>query len=405
VFTRALLPALVRPGLDLPGLALEVRKEVTRLAGSVNHAQRPAYYDETSGDRIFLAGLGSDRPGGVAQSPAGPGPAVAAVAPPVKPAVPAGDPCSGPMAVSFASTCAAPLTTAQERGLKSKDSFRECENCPEMVVVPAGSFMMGSPASEYDRDKSEGPQHVVMIAKPFAVGKFHVTVNQYAAFVQTMRYQASSNCYLGTGLSGSWRDPGFAQEGSHPVVCVSWDDAKAYVDWLAQTTGKSYRLLSEAEWEYAARGRTSPGAYPRFWFGDNEKDLCRYSNFAGQESGANPCNDDRSGFSCAVWTANKPCNDGYDRTSPAGNYQPNAFGLYDMAGNAWQWTADCYHDSYNGAPADGSAWTAGQCSSGRVVRGGSWYHIPWFLRAGSRRDGGSGPNNEDGFRVARTLVP
>jgi formylglycine-generating enzyme required for sulfatase activity len=178
-------------------------------------------------------------------------------------------------------------------------------------------------------------------------------------------------------------------------MCVTWDDAKAYMDWLAKKTGKPYRLLSESEWEYAARGRTSPGAYPRFWFGDDEKDLCRYGN--GPDQKAHDSIEGAKGWTIA------PCNDSYAYTSPAGHYEPNAFGLYDMAGNAWQWTADCYHGSYNGAPADGSAWTAGSCSSGRVVRGGSWSSVPRNLRA-AQRYWGSVENLNVGIRLARTLI-
>src|SRR5262249_7105541 len=159
------------------------------------------------------------------------------------------------------------------------------------------------------------------------------------AFVSETRYQATSQCYtLEGGISReradrSWRNPGFEQGGSHPVVCVTWDDAKAYVVWLAKKTGKPYRLLTDAEWEYSARGRLSPGAYPRFWFGDDEKDLCRYGNGADQTA--------RDRIEAAKnWTV-APCNDGHAYTSPAGRYEPNAFGLYDMAGNALQWTEDC----------------------------------------------------------------
>jgi formylglycine-generating enzyme required for sulfatase activity len=303
------------------------------------------------------------------------------------------DPCGGMATASPTAGCGAPLTAAQERGLKPKDTFRECENCPEMVVVPAGSFTMGSPEWERDRDNNEGPQHVVAIAKPFAVGKFHVTVDQYAAFVQETGYQATSKCYDGKSSSRSWRDPGWPQESAHPVVCVTWDDAKAYVDWMAKETRKPYRLLSEAEFEYAARGRTSPGAYPRFWFGNDEKELCRYGNGADQ----------KTQDSGAMIKPIAPCNDGYALMSPAGHYRPNAFGLYDMFGNAWQWTADCYHDSYNGAPADGSAWTAGACSSGRVIRGGSSVDGPPTLRSAIRLWLGTGVLT-GGFRVARTLT-
>jgi formylglycine-generating enzyme required for sulfatase activity len=220
------------------------------------------------------------------------------------------------------------------------------------------------------------------------VGKFHVTRDQFAAFVNETGYSPNARCfkYPSGGTDGSWRDPGFEQTGQHPVVCVSGGDIKAYVEWMARKTGKPYRLLSEAEWEYAARARTSPGAYPRFWFGSDEKDLCRYGNFLDRKAGNSSA-----------------CDDGYDHTSPAGHYKPNAFGLYDMAGNAWQWTEDCYHDSYNGAPADGSAWTAGGCGS-HVVRGGSWNLKPGILRAAQRGSYTVG-GNRVGFRLARTLGP
>jgi formylglycine-generating enzyme required for sulfatase activity len=272
-----------------------------------------------------------------------------------------------------------------------------------MVVVPAGSFMMGSPEGEEGRDKDEGPQHVVTIGKAFAVGKFHVTVDQFAAFVAETRYDAGSKCWTFEGGKGeerpdrSWRSPGFVQEASHPAVCLSWNDAKAYVEWLAKKTRKPYRMLTEAEWEYGAHGRTAPGTYPRFWFGNDEKDLCRYGN--GADQNAQNSIEGPKGLTFA------PCYDGYAYTSPVGHFEPNGFGLYDMFGNAWQWTADCYHDSYKGAPADGSAWTIGDCSS-RVVRGGGWYDNPRGLRSAQRL--GSTIENRDsilGFRLARTLTP
>ena len=275
---------------------------------------------------------------------------------------------------------AGPLTAEQERGLKPKDTFRECEHCPEMVVVPAGSFTMGAPAREVGRENNEGPQHTVKIGKAFAVGKWHVTRDQFAVFASETDDASHPTC--------DWRNPGFTQEGSHPVVCVNWDEADAYANWLTKKTGKPYRLLSEAEWEYAARGRTSPGTYPRFWFGNNERDLCRYGN----------------GWDQAAGTGRGSCNDGYHDTSPAGHYKPNAFGLYDMFGNAWQWTADCSHGNYKGAPADGSAWTTGNCGSGRVIRGGSWNSTPWVLRAAGR-SWSTAESYAVGFRVARTLTP
>jgi formylglycine-generating enzyme required for sulfatase activity len=231
--------------------------------------------------------------------------------------------------------------TEQESGLKPGNSFQECENCPEMVVVPAGSFTMGSPAGEKERLHSEGPQHVVTFAQPFAVGKFHVTVDQYKAFVQATGYTASPKCEIYNGdqwterADRSWRDPGFAQDGTHPVVCITWNDAKAYTDWIAKKTGEPYRLLTEAEFEYAARGQTSPGNYPRFWFGDDDKAFCQNGNGADQKA-----RDSIEGAKNWKNWAIVPCDDGYAYTSSAGHFTPNAFGLYDMAGNAWQWTED-----------------------------------------------------------------
>jgi formylglycine-generating enzyme required for sulfatase activity len=228
----------------------------------------------------------------------------------------------------------------------------------------------------------------VTISRAFAAGRFHVTHDQFAAFVQKAGYMTSATCLFAenTDMYAYWRGPGPARDGSHPAVCVSWDDAKAYVDWLAKETGKPYRLLSESEWEYAARGQTSPGNYPRFWFGNDERVLCRYVNFLDRQRGWNDA----------------PCDDGYEDTSPVGHYEPNAFGLHDMAGNVMQFTADCWHENYNGAPADGSAWDDG-CDRSRVVRGGAFNNYPGGLRAAARVSRWD-PTTGIGFRLARTLV-
>jgi formylglycine-generating enzyme required for sulfatase activity len=251
-----------------------------------------------------------------------------------------------------------------------------------MVVVPPGSFTMGSPASEKERRESEGPQHTVTIPRAFAVGKFHVTRDQYTAFVRETGY-AARTCfkYLSLREDGSWRDPGFAQQGSHPVVCVSWDDANAYVNWLAKKTGKPYRLLSEAEFEYAARaGTTTP-----FWWG---------TSITPAQANYDRKFDDAGGGSKGVYRPG---------TVPVGSFAANPWGLYNVHGNAWQWTADCWHDDYNGAPGDGSAWTTGDCGS-RVIRGGSWRFDPGNLRA-AVRTGETTENFDVGFRLARTLTP
>ena len=279
-------------------------------------------------------------------------------------------------------------------------SFKDCPDCPEMAVAPSGSFTMGSPEGEEGRSLDEGPQHKVTITTPFAVGRTHITRGQFATFVKATGHRINGGCDAWTGSewkenkNASWRSPGFDQDDSHPVVCVNWNDAKAYVAWLAETTGKPYRLLSEAEAEYAARGVTVAGKQPRYFFGDDAKDLCRYANGA----------DETAKTKFAAWTV-APCYDGYVFTAPSMSFKPNAFGLYDMHGNAWSWVEDCYHGSYAGAPADGSAWISRDCDK-RVIRGGSWFYYSLVLRS-AFRDGDSADyrNYNIGFRVARTISP
>jgi len=270
-----------------------------------------------------------------------------------------------PTLAPAASTEAAPLSPMQEKALKSKDTFKECANCPEMVVVPSGSFTMASPPSEPGHTADEGPQHMVTIARPFAVGRFEVTFDEWdacAADGGCNRYKPS--------------DEGLGR-GRRPVINVSWDDTKAYVAWLSKKTGKSYRLLSEAEYEYATRAGTQT-AYP--W---------------GNAIGTNNANCHACG---SQWDARQ--------TAPVGSFAANGFGLYDMVGNVREWTEDCYHDSYSGAPTDGSAWIEGANCSSRVVRGGSWLLAPAFLRSASRYwFTGDYRLNYLGFRVARTLAP
>ena len=261
--------------------------------------------------------------------------------------------------------------------------FRDtCTGCPEMVVVPAGTFTMGSPASEEGRNANEGPEHTVRVGS-FALGRYEVTRGEYAAFATATGRSAGNVCYGSTDWRGavSWSDPGFAQTASHPVVCVDWEDARAYAAWLSRRTGASYRLPSESEWEYAARGGTRTS---RYW-GASSSGQCGHAN-----------GDDRRRFSAV-------CDDGHVFTSPVGTFAANRFGLSDMLGNVWEWVADCWHDDYVGAPTDGSAW-GGSSGCRRVLRGGSWRSNPRDLRsAGRREDSSANPVDYIGFRVARTL--
>ena len=276
---------------------------------------------------------------------------------------------------------------------KPGHKFRDCPECPEMVVVPEGSFMMGSPEGEADRDDDEDP-HRVTIARPFAVGVHEVTRGEFARFVEATGRSMGNACatYVDGGWeerSGRhWRNPGFSQTDAHPVVCVNWDDAKAYVRWLSGETGEEYRLLSESEWEYVARAGTRTA---RYW-GEGESGQCRYANGADEASGD------------FDW-GKVSCNDGHAGTAPVGSFQANEYKLRDVLGNVWEWVEDCWNGSYAGAPTDGRAWESGDCGQ-RVLRGGSWFFHPGLLRSANRGWGITGDRIDDvGFRIARTLTP
>ena len=186
----------------------------------------------------------------------------------------------------------------------------------------------------------------------------------------------------------SWRNPGLAQADSHPALCVSWNDARAYAQWLSRKTGQRYRLPTEAEWEYAARAGTSAA---RYW-GDEPGQACRFANVA-----------DQSRFQTLSFGQKHECNDGHYFTAPVGSYTQNLFGLYDMLGNVWEWTEDCWNASYAGAPSDGIAWLTGDCAQ-RVCRGGSWSTVPRFARSAARhKNAADHRDNLTGFRLARTL--
>jgi len=279
------------------------------------------------------------------------------------------------------------LVGNEKRCLKSKDTFKDCDTCPEMVVVPAGEFMMGSPKNEEDRSDREDPQHEVMFAKPFAVGRFAVTRGEFAAFVGETTYSTGDKCLTYDNndkaeerAGRSFRNPGFAQDDRHPAVCVSWDDAKAFVAWLSKKAGKTYRLLSESEREYAARAGTSTP----FWWGASIS--TKQANYNGRYTyGAK--------------------GEYRQRTVPVDSFEPNPWGLYNVHGNVWEWVDDCWHDNYQGAPKDGSAWKTGECKA-HVLRRGSWGGTPKVLRSAVRARGTADHRNGTiGFRLARTLSP
>ena len=246
----------------------------------------------------------------------------------------------------------------------------------------------------------EAPQRKVTIARRYAISRSHITRGEFAAFVAATGHKTEAGCHVHEGgewkLDGTrnWRSPGFEQTDRHPVVCVSWTDANAYAAWLSKLTGRSYRLLSEAEAEYAARSTTRPAQMPRYFFGNDSKDLCAYGN------GAN-----RTAIAALGWDHQQvaPCESGYVHTAPVASFKANAWGLHDMHGNAWSWTADCWNDSLAKATADGMARTTGDCAR-RVVRGGSWANGPRDLRSAVRDSNATGERSGNlGFRLAREL--
>ena len=264
-------------------------------------------------------------------------------------------------------------TLAEER--QPGKSFRDCEQCPAMVVVPAGWFRMGSSAG--DGHSSVRPVHEVAIEYLFAVGKYEVTFAEW------------DECVADGGCTHRPDDEGWGR-GSRPVIHVSWDDGQAYVHWLSNKTGELYRLLSEAEWEYVARAGTTTA---RYW-GASVAGQCEYGNVADQAARQRK--------------TERPvaeCDDGYAQTAPVGSFKANAFGLFDTAGNVWEWVEDCWNDNYNGAPDDGSAWTSGKCEW-RVLRGGSWFTRPEAVDSARRvfMESGDRDDFRFGFRVARTFT-
>jgi formylglycine-generating enzyme required for sulfatase activity len=266
--------------------------------------------------------------------------------------------------------------TPPPSNMKPGQVFKDCKNCPEMIVIPAGSFMMGSPESEAGRNASEGPQHKETIPRAFAMSKYVVTFAQYKEFMNTTGRDAGASCWYYRDDKKKWlpkegftfTDPGFLQESNSPAICLNVGDANAYAAWLSKLTGQTYRLPSEAEWEYAARAGTKTA---RYW-GESADQQCSYANGADQTYHKEVPDD--PGFA--------GCNDGYFRTAPVGKFKPNAFGLYDMLGNAWQITQDCLTGGYDGSDHKGAP-VQGACEK-YAIRGGSWGRPPVNLRAAGR---------------------
>jgi len=254
--------------------------------------------------------------------------------------------------------------------------FKDCRNCPEMVVLPAGTFTMGTPEGEVGREPDEGPMHEVTFEKPFAMSRYQITAGEWA------QYMKETGVTLPDGDTRPGRactngKPSYPQGPRQPAVCMNFAEVTAYVAWLSRKTGQHYHIVSEAQREYAARaGSTGPFPFP--FDPGTEYSIATHANTYGPT-------------------------DGYSHSSPVGSYPANAFGMYDMHGNVYEWIADCYHPDYVGAPTDGSAWTEPDCDTLRI-RGNDWGEAPVFSRSGNRND--IDPQTRGdwiGFRVVRTL--
>jgi formylglycine-generating enzyme required for sulfatase activity len=294
------------------------------------------------------------------------------------------------------------LSVEQLDKLRPGDTFRECSPafaCPSMTVVAGGDFVMGSPAREPGRLEREGPQQKVAVAK-FAIGRFEITHEEWETcirYTETAGFRAAEErdplSKVGCDRLG---DQGYGR-GRKPVINASWDDAQGYVRWLNMLTSgnrsEPYRLLSEAEWEYAARAGAST-AYP---WGTDARRTCEFANVMTSKT--------NEAYSSFEGDAPAVCEDDHIETAPAGSFKPNAFGVSDMNGNVWEWVADCYRPTLLDQPADGAPYLSGDCTQ-RVLRGGSWYVGPGALRSAFRLTYvTSGRHIDFGFRIARTLAP
>lgn len=424
LFTWELAQAIQTPGMEIRAVLEQVKASVDDKAKRAGHEQRPSLVNDLRGNFYFFLG-----PTTVQGAPASNTPTRARSAEEIEDTYwdsiknstdktafadylkdyPGGRyaPLARRRAQELGSAAPQPSLTPvapikQAAGdMPPGKVFKDCADCPEMVVIPAGSFTMGSSAAEQALanaagmpaaiNNRESPQHGVKL-RSFAAGRFAVTRGEFAAFVRASNYQAEAGqgdgCFFWTGIEWkkdktlSWRSPGFPQEDDHPVVCVSWNDAMAYAQWVSRTSGKAYRLLSEAEREYATRA----GTQTSFWWGDTIN--TRQANYAGTGKGYN----------------GSPAGEWRKATVAVNRFATNPFGLYNLHGNVWEWVADCWHDTYNGAPGDGSAWTEACAGNQRVRRGGSWSGMPAMLRSAFRNR--NFPDNRDidiGFRLARTL--
>ncbi len=357
-----------------------------------------------AGAFLLVSQLSSPKPGGTPTKPAVSEPATktATREPPSTQTIitpPSSPPASNPKSATTepppakSSTPAADpnirlgmLTEAAERELRVGARFKECETCPEMVVIPRGDFVMGSAPGQPGHEQDEAPTHKVAFGTRIAVARHAVSVAEYETFVALTGYRPGAGCRIFD--AGKWsersdlsfRNPGFSQGPDHPVVCVNWSDAKAFTDWMTARMNADYRLPTEAEREYFTRA----GSTTAFWWGN----------------GIGP---DRASYDWSAVFSGSPRAEPRRGTFPVNAFKPNPWGLLQVHGNVSEWVEDCWNGSYKGAPTDGSAWTSGDCKL-RILRGGSWGYSPKDLRS-SYREGATSTNRNFnfGFRVVRVL--
>jgi formylglycine-generating enzyme required for sulfatase activity len=289
---------------------------------------------------------------------------------------------------------------------------RDCAECPELVQIAPGEFTMGADIEEPRRlglpeywATREQPRHAVRIERGFAIGRYEVTRGEFAVFARETGYNPAPGCWHFVGSewlfdeSRSWRDAKTDQTDAHPVTCVNWHDAQAYIAWLSQKAGQRYRLASEAEWEYVVRAGTSTA----YWFGDSPEDICRYVNL-GDLTTQERYGWDKTRIKYEVmndWKG-QPCRDGHAAMAPVTATVANPFGVHGLLGNANEWVADCWNETHQGAPADQSARLTGADCGLRVMKGQGWTAIAASTRAAFRlKMNATDRRFTFGFRVVR----